>query len=170
MRARDVTGTLEMALESSGCDQATVRHKPSLLSYNGSSYVSGELAEWLQGKGMDHVRSAPFHPQTQGKIERWHQIGFCWKTTTCQAIWSSKLGRSSNITTTNDTTRASTTSHQPMLTSGVTNPSSEKGKRSNETPLITAARNTSRKRHNQIKSKQGTRASNRLGTQKSIFI
>ncbi|MFK7846837.1 MAG: integrase core domain-containing protein, partial [Rhodothermales bacterium] len=24
-------------------------------------------------KGMDHTRGAPYHPQTQGKIERWHQ-------------------------------------------------------------------------------------------------
>ena len=40
---------------------------------NGSSYVSGELAEWLQDKGMKHSRGAPYHPQTQGKIERWHQ-------------------------------------------------------------------------------------------------
>ena len=47
--------------------------KPRLLSDNGSSYVSGELAEWLDDKGMDHVRGAPYHPQTQGKIERWHQ-------------------------------------------------------------------------------------------------
>jgi putative transposase len=73
MRAVDVTDTLEIALEASGCDQATIRHKPRLLSDNGASYVSGELADWLQGKGMDHVRGAPFHPQTQGKIERWHQ-------------------------------------------------------------------------------------------------
>ena len=46
---------------------------PRLLSYNGSSYVTAHLAECLQGKGMDHVRGAPHHPQTQGKIERWHQ-------------------------------------------------------------------------------------------------
>ena len=36
-------------------------------------YVSGDLAEWLQDKGMKHSRGAPYHPQTQGKIERWHQ-------------------------------------------------------------------------------------------------
>ena len=48
-------------------------HKPRLLSDNGSSYVSGDLAEWLQDKGMKHSRGAPYHPQTQGKIERWHQ-------------------------------------------------------------------------------------------------
>jgi len=39
----------------------------------GSSYISGELAEWLEDQEMDHVRGAPYHPQTQGKIERWHQ-------------------------------------------------------------------------------------------------
>ena len=32
-----------------------------------------DLADWLVEKGMDHVRGAPLHPQTQGKIERWHQ-------------------------------------------------------------------------------------------------
>ena len=73
MRAEDVTDTLRLALAASGCDQVHVVHKPRLLSDNGSSYVSGELAEWLQDKGMKHSRGAPYHPQTQGKIERWHQ-------------------------------------------------------------------------------------------------
>ena len=73
MRAEDVTDTIELALQASGCDQAVVRHKPRLLSDNGSCYISGDLAEWLEDKKMDHVRGAPFHPQTQGKIERWHQ-------------------------------------------------------------------------------------------------
>ena len=73
MKAKDVTDTLELALEASGCDQATVVHKPRLLSDNGSSYVAAELADYLDDKGMDHVRGAPHHPQTQGKIERWHQ-------------------------------------------------------------------------------------------------
>ena len=73
MKAGDVTDTLELALQASGCDQANVVHKPRLLSDNGSSYISSDLAEWLDDKGMDHVRGAPYHPQTQGKIERWHQ-------------------------------------------------------------------------------------------------
>ena len=72
MKAEDVTDTLQMALATSGCDCARV-HKPRLLSDNGSSYVSADLAEWLDEEGMDHVRGAPHHPQTQGKIERWHQ-------------------------------------------------------------------------------------------------
>ncbi len=73
MKARDVTDTLEDALAVSGCDKATVVHKPRLLSDNGSSYISGDLAKWRGEQGMDHVRGAPNHPQTQGKIERWHQ-------------------------------------------------------------------------------------------------
>lgn len=73
MKAGDVTDTLALALQASGCDQASVVHKPRLLSDNGASYISGDLAEWLDDKGMDHVRGAPYHPQTQGKIERWHQ-------------------------------------------------------------------------------------------------
>jgi len=73
MKTSDVTATLELALQASGCDQANVIHKPRLLSDNGSSYVSGDLAEWLCDKKMGHVRGAPYHPQTQGKIERWHQ-------------------------------------------------------------------------------------------------
>ncbi len=73
MKAEDVTDTLELALQASGCDQVHVVHKPRLLSDNGSSYVSGDLAEWLSDRGMKHSRGAPYHPQTQGKIERWHQ-------------------------------------------------------------------------------------------------
>ena len=73
MKTEDVTDTLELALTASGCNQAHVRHRPRLLSDNGASYVSGELAEWLDKQHMSHVRGAPYHPQTQGKIERWHQ-------------------------------------------------------------------------------------------------
>ena len=73
MKASDVTDTLNLALEASGCDSANVIHKPRLLSDNGASYVAGELADFLEENGMGHVRGAPYHPQTQGKIERWHQ-------------------------------------------------------------------------------------------------
>jgi putative transposase len=73
MKAADVTDTLDMALAASGCDSATVRHKPRLLSDNGPSYIAGELADYIEAQNMSHVRGAPMHPQTQGKIERWHQ-------------------------------------------------------------------------------------------------
>jgi transposase InsO family protein len=74
MKAEDVADTLNLALTTSGCDRAGVRHQPRLLSDNGSSYISADLATWLERKGMQHIRGAPYHPQTQGKIERWHQM------------------------------------------------------------------------------------------------
>jgi len=73
MRADDVTETLQLALRASGCEDARVVHKPRLLSDNGSSYIAGDLADWLKKRGMTHIRGTPHHPQTQGKIERWHQ-------------------------------------------------------------------------------------------------
>jgi len=48
-------------------------HKLRLLSDNGSSDISDELAEWLGDKKMRPVKGAPYYPQTLGKIERWHQ-------------------------------------------------------------------------------------------------
>jgi len=73
MKAEDVTATLDLALKASGLDRANVVRRPRLLSDNGSSYISADLARWLDGQDMDHVRGAPYHPMTQGKIERWHQ-------------------------------------------------------------------------------------------------
>jgi putative transposase len=73
MTAEDVVATLDLALKASGLDQATVVHRPRLLSDNGSSYISADLAKWLDSQNMNHVRGAPYHPMTQGKIERWHQ-------------------------------------------------------------------------------------------------
>jgi putative transposase len=73
MATTDVQDTLDLVLEASGLDQVRVVHKPRLLSDNGPSYVSGDLADYLADKGMTHTRGAPYHPQTQGKIERWHQ-------------------------------------------------------------------------------------------------
>ena len=71
--ADDVADTIERALAASGCGIAKVAHKPRLLSGNGSSYISSDLTQRLQDRGMAHVRGAPCHPQTHGKIERWHQ-------------------------------------------------------------------------------------------------
>ena len=73
MSASDVADTLDDALCFTGLDQVKVRHKPRLLSDNGPCYISGELSDYLQENGMTHTRGRPYHPQTQGKIERWHR-------------------------------------------------------------------------------------------------
>ncbi len=73
MKVDDVTDTLDLALAASGCDKVKVEHRPRLLSDNGSCYVASDLGEWLEKHKIDQVHGAPGHPQTQGKIERWHQ-------------------------------------------------------------------------------------------------
>jgi putative transposase len=73
MTATDVTDLLDMAVAKTGIETVTVRHRPRLLSDNGAAYVSGELREYLESKGMTQTHGAPYHPQTQGKIERYHR-------------------------------------------------------------------------------------------------
>jgi putative transposase len=73
MSAGDVKELLDKAVEVSGVSQVAVRHRPRLLSDNGSCYVSEELREYLQQRGMQQTHGAPYHPMTQGKIERFHR-------------------------------------------------------------------------------------------------
>jgi putative transposase len=68
MKAEDVTATLDEALL-----KIDLKEKPKLLSDNGSCYISNELADYMEDHQMKHVRGRPMHPQTQGKIERYHR-------------------------------------------------------------------------------------------------
>jgi len=61
--------TIEEALHRAGLEW----ERPKLLSDNGSAYVSKEFEDYLFREGISHIRGKPFHPQTQGKIERYHR-------------------------------------------------------------------------------------------------
>lgn len=73
MSATDVQATLDEAISITGVDNVAVRHRPRLLSDNGPAYISSQLRDYLAERAMAHTRGAPYHPQTQGKIERWHR-------------------------------------------------------------------------------------------------
>lgn len=70
MTSKDAQKSIEHALQQTGLKN---NNPPRLLSDNGSCYISNNLADYLQSVGMIHVRGAPNHPQTQGKIERYHR-------------------------------------------------------------------------------------------------
>ena len=70
MTSKDAEQSIESALQCTGLKN---NNPPRLLSDNGSCYISTNLADYLDNVGMDHVRGAPNHPQTQGKIERYHR-------------------------------------------------------------------------------------------------
>lgn len=73
MASRDVTEVLDEAIAKTGMQKITVRHRARLLSDNGPCYISAELRKYLEEQGMAHTRGAPYHPMTQGKIERYHR-------------------------------------------------------------------------------------------------
>lgn len=73
MAHTDVQETLDRALAATGVTQVALKHRPRLLSDNGSAYLSADLADYLQTHGLRHTRGQPFHPMTQGKIERYHR-------------------------------------------------------------------------------------------------
>jgi putative transposase len=73
MGATDVMETLDLARAAAGVDRVPVIHRPRLLSDNGPCYISAQLATYLDTHGLPHTRSAPYHPMTQGKIERYHR-------------------------------------------------------------------------------------------------
>lgn len=74
MGAADIIRTLEVARDRTGLTEPIrVKHRPRLLSDNGAAFISHDLADYLKVARMDHVRGALYHPQNQGKIERWHR-------------------------------------------------------------------------------------------------
>ena len=73
MEADDVKNTLEMAVTKTGITGVKVRHRPRLLSDNGPCYLAKDLKQYLDDQGISHTRGKPYHPMTQGKIERYHR-------------------------------------------------------------------------------------------------
>jgi hypothetical protein len=73
MQATDVMATLDLARAHAGVDRARVVHRPRLLSHNRPWYVSQTLGTYLTQHGLTHTRGAPYHPMTQGKIDRYHR-------------------------------------------------------------------------------------------------
>ena len=73
MKTEDVKTVLEQALAKTGVTHMNVYNRPRLLSDNGSCFISSELKNYLYDNEMLHIRSKPYHPTTQGKIERYHR-------------------------------------------------------------------------------------------------
>ena len=64
---------VQEAVDYTGMTEVPVADRTSLLSDNGSGYVSRGFRDYLHLVGIKHILAAPFHPQTNGKLERYHQ-------------------------------------------------------------------------------------------------
>jgi len=46
--------------------------RPRIISDNGPQFIAKDFKEFIRISGMTHVRTSPYYPQSNGKIERWH--------------------------------------------------------------------------------------------------
>ena len=70
MKSEDVKPSLDNALNFAGLSKDNA---PRLLSDNAKCYLSREIKDFIESRGIKPINGKPCHPQTQGKIERYHR-------------------------------------------------------------------------------------------------
>jgi len=73
MSANSLIEVIQEAVDATGMTEVPVEDRTRLLSDNGAGYVCRAFRDYLHLVGIRHILAAPFHPQTNGKLERYHQ-------------------------------------------------------------------------------------------------
>jgi len=73
MSANSLIEVVQEAVDATGMTDVPVEDRTKLLSDNGAGYVSRSFRDYLRLVGIGHILAAPYHPQTNGKVERYQQ-------------------------------------------------------------------------------------------------
>ena len=73
MSADSLIEVIQEAIDATGMTEVSVEDRTKLLSDNGAGYICRAFRDYLHLVGIRHILAAPFHPQTNGKLERYHQ-------------------------------------------------------------------------------------------------
>jgi putative transposase len=73
MSANSFIEVIQEAIDATGMTEVPVEDRTRLLSDNGAGYISRAFRDYMHLVGIRHIFAAPFHPQTNGKLERYHQ-------------------------------------------------------------------------------------------------
>jgi transposase InsO family protein len=71
LRASMTEAEIEIILE--GAKEKYPGVKPRIISDNGPQFIARDFKEYIRISGMTHVRTSPYYPQSNGKLERWHK-------------------------------------------------------------------------------------------------
>jgi putative transposase len=73
MDADAFSEVLELACEQTLIDQSPPCSRPKLVTDRGPALISAVFGDYLKERGIGHILASPYHPQTNGKIERYHR-------------------------------------------------------------------------------------------------
>ena len=73
MMGGSLEDVVQQAVDFTGMTDVPVEDRTVLLSDNGAGYISQQFNQYLHLVGIKHITASPFHPQTNGKIERYHR-------------------------------------------------------------------------------------------------